>query len=142
VIVTGGDDGTVRLWDVASGVELRQLPAHTGRAFSAAFSPDGAMIVTAGCDQWDDSSLYCVHGTARLWDATSGAQIRRIEVQEGWVGSAVFSPDGETIVTGGEDGIVCLWPSIEHLLAQAESLIQRDPPIFTPEERRRYGLDE
>jgi hypothetical protein len=35
-----------------------------------------------------------------------------------------------------------VWPSVEKLLAEAEALIQRDPPEFTPEERTRFGLEE
>ena len=58
------------------------------------------------------------------------------------VTSAAFSPDRATVVTVSWDGMACLWPSIHELLALAESLIQRDPPLFTPQERQRYGLDE
>jgi hypothetical protein len=47
----------VRLWDAASGKPLATLEAHTGEVSSAAFSPDGARVVTASADK-----------TAGLWD--------------------------------------------------------------------------
>ncbi len=57
--------------------------------------------------------------------------------------SAVFSPDGRLVVTASADGTAWLWlaSSIDDLLAQARSLIQRDPPLLTPAERHQYGLD-
>jgi tetratricopeptide (TPR) repeat protein len=56
-IVSGGDDGSVRLWDVASHQQVAQLDGHAGSVFSVGFSPDGAQIVSGGDD-----------GTLRLWD--------------------------------------------------------------------------
>jgi hypothetical protein len=44
-------------------------------------------------------------------------------------------------VTANRDGTARIWLSIEDLLQLAESLIQREPPIFTGEERRRFGLE-
>ncbi len=55
-LVTCSHDGTVRLWDVASGKEVRRFTGHTGPTFGAAFSPDGKYILTASFDY-----------TARLW---------------------------------------------------------------------------
>ena len=60
-IVSGGDDGTVRIWDVASGEQVAQLDGHAGGVLSVGFSPDGAQIVSGG----DDS-------TVRIWDVASG----------------------------------------------------------------------
>ena len=46
-IVTASGDQTARIWDAATGEELRQLTGHTGSVNSAAYSPDGKTIVTA-----------------------------------------------------------------------------------------------
>jgi WD40 repeat protein len=40
-IVTGGDDGTVRLWDVEPGKTLQTFSGHTARAWAVALSNDG-----------------------------------------------------------------------------------------------------
>ena len=56
--------------------------------------------------------------------------------------SAAYSPDGQTIVTASVDGTARIWDvAIEDLLDEARRLIQRDPPLLTPEERRRVGLE-
>jgi hypothetical protein len=51
------DDKTARIWDAATGKEITVLRGHEGAVQSAAFSPDGARIVTASDDK-----------TARIWD--------------------------------------------------------------------------
>ena len=72
--------------------------AHEGRVRSAAFSPDGARIVTAS----DDT-------TARVWDAASGHEIASLKGHEGLVRSAAFSPDGARIVTASADTTARVW---------------------------------
>ena len=70
-----------------------------GPVYSVAFSPDGARIVSGSDDQ-----------SVRLWDAASGAEIRRLEGHTGTVWSVAFSPDGARIVSGSDDQSVRLWP--------------------------------
>jgi hypothetical protein len=64
----------------------------------AAFSPDGARVVTAGTD-----------GTARLWDAATGNPLGLPLKHDNIVYSAAFSPDGARVVTASWDGTVRLW---------------------------------
>ncbi len=50
-IVTASDDSTARIWDAATGKELRELTGHSDYVSSAAYSPDGKSIVTASGDR-------------------------------------------------------------------------------------------
>ena len=58
----------------------------------AAFSPDGARIVTASEDK-----------TARIWDANTGEQIATYSGHDDAVWHAAFSPDGARVVTSGDN---------------------------------------
>ena len=56
----------MRLWDAASGKELRCLRGHTGWVVGAAFAQGGKGVLTCARD-----------GTVRLWSADTGAEVRR-----------------------------------------------------------------
>ncbi|MDZ7414493.1 MAG: hypothetical protein ONB15_13295, partial [candidate division KSB1 bacterium] len=64
-LASGGEDGTVRLWDAETGEPLRVLEGHTGGVLSVAFSPEGRRVVSGGGD-----------GTVRVWDAETGEPLR------------------------------------------------------------------
>lgn len=88
---TGGYDGSVRLWDAATGRELHRLKGHTAAIAEIAFSPDGGQLISAGRDK-----------TVRLWDAGSGKELRQFRGHRGPVNSVAFSPDGARILSGGK----------------------------------------
>jgi S1-C subfamily serine protease len=101
LIASGSCDGTVRLWDVQTGREIRRLEVHrkayTG-VLSVAYSPDGCSIASGDHD-----------GTVQLWDVQTGKEIRRLEGHTDSVMSVTFSPDGRRIASGGWDETVRLW---------------------------------
>jgi WD40 repeat protein/serine/threonine protein kinase len=71
---------------------------HKGGAYSAAFSPDGLRIVTGNAD-----------GTARVWDAETGAELLVLKGHNSGVPSVSFSSDGSRIVTGSYDATAMVW---------------------------------
>jgi WD40 repeat protein len=89
-------EGDVRIWDAVTGKEIVVLRGHGWAVNSAAFSPDGARIVTASGDR-----------TARIWDAATGKEIEVLRHTSA-VKSAAFSPDGARVVTASEDTAI-IW---------------------------------
>jgi WD40 repeat protein/serine/threonine protein kinase len=82
----------------AADRQLAVLAGHGGWVYSAAFSPDGARIVTASLDK-----------TARIWDTRTGVHLATLTGHEGSVFSAAFSPDGSRIVTASLDKTARIW---------------------------------
>jgi len=112
VLVSGSKDDTLRIWDVASGETVRTTAAFTpgvSGIASVSFSPDGQKVVASSGIQ------------VKLFETATGKLLRTFETRESHTSgdrticcgsearSAVFSPDGELIVSGHEDGTVKIW---------------------------------
>lgn len=97
-IAAGVRDGTLRLWDMATGAEWHTLYGHQYGLRSVAFSSDDLWISTGSHD-----------GTVRLWDVESGVQIRVFEAHTENSEVVRFSPDDRYLVSGGTEGTVRLW---------------------------------
>ena len=74
------------------------LRGHTSIVRSAAFSPDGKLVVTASED-----------GTARVWDIRTGQSLKELGGPTNFVQSAAFSPDSKLIVTASNDRTARVW---------------------------------
>lgn len=91
------EDGKTRLWNL-SGDTLKVFPEQLSGFSTAAFSPDGRLIVTIGSDT-----------KVKLWDL-EGKLLETFSGHTSQIHSVAFSPDGKYIVSGSEDGTAKLWP--------------------------------
>jgi WD40 repeat protein len=108
-LVSTSGDGTARIWSVADGKQLAQMPA--GEAFAVGWSPDGRFIATGSRD-----------GTVRIWDVTTSALMQELRHAEG-IYALDWSPDSKWLLTGGEAGLVALWNvSLGHLKKELTEL--------------------
>jgi hypothetical protein len=96
-LATAARDGTIALWDTATGARRALWRGHAGTVGALAFSPDGKRLVSGGVDR-----------SARLWSA-DGRLIGALGGQSGAIAAVEFSPDGARILTASEDGTVQLW---------------------------------
>ena len=96
--VSGGDDKTVRLWELSSGNCIHILKSHKWYVKSVAISPDGRHIVSGS---WDK--------TLRVWALQSGLWLKTLKGHTGGVSSVTISPDGRYIVSGSHDKTVRVW---------------------------------
>ncbi|ETN97140.1 hypothetical protein RFI_40391, partial [Reticulomyxa filosa] len=78
--------------------EYGYLKGHSNAVTCVQFSPDGNIIVSGSYDK-----------TIRLWNASSGTQIKSLKGHSDIIKSVQFSPDGNTIVSGSHDKTIRLW---------------------------------
>lgn len=103
IVATADDDGTARLWNVATERQVGKPIKVTGaQIWDVAFSPAGNVLVTV------DTT-----GAARFWDVASHRQLGApIEASRKTLLWATFSPNGEVLATAGKDGSVRLWNAV------------------------------
>ncbi len=100
-IASGGNDGTVKLWDAATGAELRTFYGHPEGLAAIAFSPDGAKLATAS-----DKSFA---PTIIVWDTVTGAELLRENEIFGDVTAMNYRADGVLLSLDVLDDEMNVW---------------------------------
>ncbi|KAH8882195.1 hypothetical protein GQ53DRAFT_666471 [Thozetella sp. PMI_491] len=96
-LASGSFDGTIKIWDPASGACMQTLEDHTGYIASIAFTPDGRSLAIGSSDR-----------TIKIWDL-SGACIQTLEGHTGFIASIAFAPDGRSLAIGSSDRTIKIW---------------------------------
>jgi WD40 repeat protein len=96
-LASASEDGTIKLWDPATGQVVRTLTTGTS-VHAVAFHPDGTRLASAGDDR-----------TVTLWDAATGQPIRSLSGHTRPIYELAFSPDGKTLASSSTDGTIKLW---------------------------------
>lgn len=97
VIASGGQDGVVRVADVATG-QLRWEQHHGAAVYSVAFSADGRRLASGGYDR-----------SVMLWDARTGEFQRSPRPHGGRITSVAFDPQSRYLAIGSLDDTVAVW---------------------------------
>ena len=97
LVAAGYADGTVRMWDRATGRDAPAPPRHTGAVRAAAFSDDGSYLATAGAN-----------GVIRVCDTAAGAVVETFE--SGAIAAAdliavAVAPEGVRLATATQQGV-------------------------------------
>jgi WD40 repeat protein len=91
LVASGSNDNMVKLWDVATGREMRTFVGHSQPVKAVAFSPDGNYLASGS----DDATL-------KLWDVTTGKAVRSFTGHSYGVTAVAFSHDGRYLLSGAD----------------------------------------
>ncbi|AKU18601.1 hypothetical protein VV02_03420 [Luteipulveratus mongoliensis] len=107
LLVSGGEDGVVRVWDLSTKSLIRTLPGHTGWVHAVAISPDGNLIASAG----EDSAI-------RLWSTTNGTHVGVLPGHDKRIRTLTFLHHSSHLASGAEDGLIRVWDLTTSTLAR------------------------
>lgn len=96
-VVTASWDGTVTIWNAATGTAQHTLSASRVMVLKASFSHDSKKAVTAGSDQ------------LAVWNVAAGQQLLLLEGHTDMINDAVFSPDNSKVASISKDKTAKLW---------------------------------
>jgi WD40 repeat protein len=109
-LASGGEDATIRVWDVETGNSVGAPMQHSAQVSGVAYSPDGLILATSGYD--DTVRLWSVD-PVRVYNRTFGVPLIPPMIQEYAMTSVAFSPltDGESflLMAGGTDSAIRRW---------------------------------
>jgi WD40 repeat protein len=105
-VISAGKDGSIVVWDAASGAEMRRFGGNGAGSGTGdgdfletfALSPDGHRLVAG---YW--------RGALRVWNVDTGTMLAQIAPHTSVVTDVAFSPDGKTIASGDSSGGASLW---------------------------------
>jgi len=98
LLAAGGEDATVRLWDLANRTVFYVFRRHTSPVTSVAFAADSKTLASGSRD-----------GEARIWDLETSLARASLDEAAGAQAIVAFAPDGKTLATAGRGTTVRLW---------------------------------
>lgn len=96
-VISGGADGTIRIWDIRTGRSLSVVQAHTSWVNCCVLSTDRRWLISAGTD-----------GMIRVWDMPL-LEHETVEGHVDWVNACSIAPNGAELASGGNDHTVRFW---------------------------------
>jgi WD40 repeat protein len=122
-------DGSVLLWNVATGEAIHHNGGHFDSVTSVAFAPDSRLVASGSADS-----------TVRLWDPKTGKQLAKLDGHKTGITTIVFTSDSKKLASASGDGQIRLWD-----LASKRELARLDGPEqgiaslgFSPDGRKLF----
>ena len=97
-VLSGSGDNTIKLWDTATGREVRTFSWYVNGVTSVTFNLDGNRFLSSSGDD-----------TVKLWDAATGRRVQAFSGHTSYINSVTFSSNGNLVLSGSGDRTIKLW---------------------------------
>jgi WD40 repeat protein len=97
-VATASYDKLIKLWDAATGKEIRTLKDHIDAVYALEFTPDGQRLVSGAADR-----------SIKVWNPATGERLFTLSEPTDGVNSIAVSPDGRRLAAAGQDKTVRVW---------------------------------
>lgn len=97
-IATASYDKLIKLWDSATGKEIRTLKDHIDAIYALAYTPDGKQLISGAADR-----------TVKVWNPETGERLYTFSEPLDGINTIAVSPDGKYVAAGGVDKSVRIW---------------------------------
>ena len=163
MLATGDESGHINIWDVQTQQTVVQLDGDFTAVYTLMFSPDGKILASGGyegkielwkVEGWEHLGTLTVGATAftvsfspdsstlantgyesvGLWKVDSGEKIATLTGHAGWVNAVAFSPDGRSLISGGNDETLRIWNVTPYRAIPEEDMVRII--YFLPRNRR------
>jgi len=124
LLVSGSDDKTIKVWDVAARSARRTLKGHLAEVVCVAASPDGRWLASGSSDH-----------VVKLWEIKTGLLRADLRGHSESVTGIGFSPNGKLLASGSNDRTVRLWH-----VPPAESLTRESVKRLTGSRLADFGV--
>ncbi len=98
LLATSSYDKLIKLWDVATGKEVRTLKDHIDAVYALAFTPDGKRLVSGSADR-----------SIKIWDVASGERLYTLSEPTDGINTIVLDPTGRRVAAAGLDKSIRIW---------------------------------
>ena len=107
--LSAGEDKVIRLWNLDLKTPKWKLKGHTDWVKCVVVSPDGRMAYSTSGRLYAPPPPEGADTAIRVWDLDAGREVRKMEGHQGRVWALAIAPDGQQILSGGEDQELILW---------------------------------
>jgi WD40 repeat protein len=139
-IVSGGQDATVRVWDLIDGKEVHMLSDHQGPVYTLGITSDGHRIVSAAGNDLG----------VRIWDLETGSLLSTLAPNSEDISALTITPDDREVITVANDKIARIWDldlgvlkgTLAHSSAIYSCRISPDGRYLITGSKKKPGTDE
>jgi len=120
MLISGGADGVVRLWNLASGAPGDTFAVNHGPITALALSPDNTILAVGAAD-----------GSISLWAWQQGRLLAAVPAHSDAVTGLLYAPDNHTLISAGADRQIRVWLLFDNgrRIVLRSSILAHDAPI-------------